>query len=105
WGAAVLAGDGARAGEQLRRAAALGEALRRRPGGDQTLWDQVRAIRTCPDGAALRTLAAAHRAYATGRALYEAAEYDTAAVRLRTAAASGSPALALWAELYLAIIR
>jgi CHAT domain-containing protein/tetratricopeptide (TPR) repeat protein len=106
WGAAVLAGDGAGAGATLGRAAALGEALRRRPGGDQTLWDEVRAIQSRGEATQLRALAAAHADYAAGRALYESADYTAAEPRLRgAAAAAGSPALAEWAELFLANIQ
>jgi CHAT domain-containing protein len=102
WGAAVLAGDTAGAARSLRYAAVLGEALRERPGGDQTLWDQVQAIRGRGKGAGLRALAAAHREYAIGHALYDSAKYVAAEPRLRKAAAAGSPALALWAKVYLA---
>ncbi|MFL5382407.1 MAG: CHAT domain-containing protein [Longimicrobiaceae bacterium] len=105
WGAAVLSGDTARAARSLLQAAALGEALRQRPGGDQTLWDQVQAIRVRGKGAGLLALATAHREYAIGHALYDSVKYVAAEPRLRGAAAAGSPALALWAELYLANLR
>lgn len=104
WGAAVLAGDAPAAEWHLRRAETLGNALRERPGGDQTLWDAVQAIHAAEGGAALRPLAAAHRDYAVGRAQYDSARYATAEPMMR-AAAAGAPALRGWAELFLANTR
>jgi CHAT domain-containing protein len=105
WAAAVLAGDPARAEAWLRRATAVGDALRERPGGDQTLADQVQAIRRAGRGPALQALARAHREYAAGRALYEAWQYGAAEPRLQAAAEEGGPALRGWARLYLANVR
>ena len=105
WGAAVLAGDPAMAERHLSHAEALGEALRWRPGGDQTLWEMVRHVRSLGESAAVRVLATAHRDYAVGRALYDSARYVAAEPRMRMAATAGSPALRGWAELFLANIR
>jgi len=104
WGEALLAGDSTRAARALDHAAALGEALRTRAGGDQTLWDEVQAIRARRDGIPLWRLAAAHADFAAGRALYEGADYTAAEPRLRAAAAAaeGSPALRAWAALFVA---
>lgn len=67
WGAAVLAGDSARANETLRLAAVLGAEIAR--SGDASLGDAVRTIqRVSDDPAALRALASAHGAFAAGRA-------------------------------------
>ncbi|HEU0302563.1 MAG TPA: CHAT domain-containing protein [Longimicrobium sp.] len=102
WAAAVLSGSPA-AGEHLRHAEAVGEALARRPGGDATLVDAVRAIRAVRGEPALRRLAAAHHEYAAGVALFDAAAYAAAASRLDAAAeaADGSPTLRSWARLFL----
>lgn len=102
WGAAVLAGDSARAEERLRLAGALGDALEKR-GGDATLADAVRAIRErSGERAPLRALARAHRAYAGGRSAYLAADYTAAGERLAEALAvrAPSPALEGWARMF-----
>lgn len=105
WAEAVLAGQAARADALLDRARALADALRARPGGDQTLADAVQAIRVQQGGAALRALAQAHREYALGRALYDSTRYASAEPHMQAAAASGSPALRDWAQLFVANIR
>jgi CHAT domain-containing protein len=70
WGAAVLAGDSAGAKSRLDLAGKLGAALERRR-GDASLADAVRTIRAAaPDRAATRTLAQAHRAYASAQEWY-----------------------------------
>lgn len=103
WAAAVLSGQRPRAEDALRRAGALGEMLRRRPGGDGTLADMVGAIRAQGHGPGEQTLARAHREYAAGRALYDSARYPAAELRMRGAAGvQGSPALAGWTRLFLA---
>jgi CHAT domain-containing protein len=103
WGEAMAAGDGPRAAHYLDRAATLGEALLRRPGGDASLSDAVRAIRSAgPHPAALRALVQAHREFANGRAAFEDLDFKGAEPLLAAAAASagGSPALHGWARLY-----
>lgn len=107
WGDAVLSGDTAGAVDALRRAGALGEALRRRPGGDGTLADMVDAIRAAGGGARARALARAHRAFAAGRARYDAIQYPEAGRHLDAAAAAAgaSPALAAWTRLFQANLR
>ncbi|MFL5383735.1 MAG: CHAT domain-containing protein [Longimicrobiaceae bacterium] len=100
WGAAVLAGDGARAEDRLRSARALGEGLAR-GGGDATLADAVTRIRSSGgDPAAVRSLARAHRAFSDGRAAYkrgaiQAAREDFA---VASALARSSPPLRQWAR-------
>lgn len=107
WGRAVLDGDEARVERLLRPAEVMGGVLEQRPGGDASLADAVRAVRRQPPGAALRRLAAAHRDFAAGRALYEDAKFDGAGVRLGAAeaGAAGSPALREWASQYHAMTR
>jgi len=79
WGEAVHRGDTARAADRLRRAEALGTALLRRPGGDASLADMVRAIREiAADSAATRRLAEAHAAFGRGRVRFAAADYASA---------------------------
>ncbi|MFL5539200.1 MAG: CHAT domain-containing protein [Longimicrobiaceae bacterium] len=102
WAGAVQAGAQGRADTLLQQAAVLGEALERRPGGDATLADAVRAIRAA-DAPGLRALAAAHREYAAGRALYDATDLGPSIPHFRAAAraAGSSPALRGWARLFL----
>ena len=104
WAKAVLSGQPARANALLQRAGALGDALRQRPGGDQTLSEAVQAIRAQVGGPDLRRLAEAHREYATGRALYDSTRHASAEPHMKAAAAGGSPALRGWAELFVANI-
>lgn len=78
WGSAVLEGNAARADSLLALTERLGAALERRQNGDASLADAVRAIRGARDSAALRTLARAHRAYATGQGLFEKRERNVA---------------------------
>lgn len=103
WAEAELYALPARADSILVRAAALGDALERRPGGDATLADAVRAIRSTA-GAGRQRLAEAHREYSDGRALYEAAEFGGAVPHFaRAVSRSGrSPALRRWARLFMA---
>lgn len=107
WAAAVLAGTPVPAEGYLARAAALGETLESRPGGDATLADAVRAIRSSRSEAETRRLAMAHREYAVGIALYDAAQRAAAEPHLRLAveAASSSSALRGWARLFHANVR
>lgn len=106
WGDAVSAADTLRAADRLRRAAALGEALRRRPGGDQSLADAVEAIRHSTPSARTR-LAHAHRAYRDATHTYDAAEFEQARSKLTAAfqGAMDSPALRGWTGVYLATVR
>jgi CHAT domain-containing protein len=106
WGDAVEAGDTARAADRLARAAALGEALRRRPGGDASLADMVRAIRASGGSAtATRELARAHREYAAGRRHFDSMEFTHSERRFAAVAESsgGSPPLNQWSRLYLGL--
>ncbi|HEX2206651.1 MAG TPA: CHAT domain-containing protein [Longimicrobium sp.] len=107
WGEAVEAGDTARAAHRLRRAAALGDALEHRPGGDASLADMVRAIHAAvPNATALRTLARAHREYGAGIRLFDALDYAAAQPRFAAAAGLGaSPVLQRWARVHLGIVR
>lgn len=101
WAAAALAGDAAGAEAHLRRAEALGTALARRPGGDATLADGVRAVRSAR-GPAARTLAGAHRQFAAGCRAEREVKFRQAAPRFAAAAAAAgaSPALRAWARLH-----
>lgn len=102
WGAAVLHGDSATAEDRLRKAGAIGAALEGR-GGDATLADAVRAIRThAGERSALRTLARAHQMYTAGRAAFLAGETKVAGRSFRAAVerAERSPSLRQWALLY-----
>jgi CHAT domain-containing protein len=106
WGEAVAAGNPADAADRLRRAAALGEALERRPGGDASLAEAVRAIGAANGNRAVtEALARAHREYAGGRAALEALDFTFAAQRFASAeaGASASPILAAWARVYTSI--
>jgi CHAT domain-containing protein len=105
WGTAVLAREAPRANGLLARAQAIGEALRERPGGDQTLSDEVAEIRAVRGDLTMRRLAEAHRAYGAGRALYESGQYVAAEAPLARAAEAGSPTLRPWARLYLANVH
>lgn len=68
WGGAAAGGDSACAASHLRLAERLGRALERRPGGDATLADAVRAIHQAQsDRASIMVLARAHRAFAVGQ--------------------------------------
>lgn len=100
WGRAVEAGDTAGAAKLLQLADDLGFALRIR-GGDLSLMDAVGAIRAVADDPeATRTLARAHRRYATGQTLLatqDSATLDTFASVLRTRL--HSPALMRSAEI------
>jgi len=101
WGEAVEAGAAGRANAALRAAEALGSALERRPGGDRSLADAVRAIRgAAGDSAATRELASAHREYGAGMRLFLAAAYEDAGPPFARALASRSPALQGWARVY-----
>jgi CHAT domain-containing protein/tetratricopeptide (TPR) repeat protein len=106
WGTAVLAGDSIRAEAGLRRAEAIAGALERRPGGDRSLGDGVRAIRAA-HGPARQRLARAHRDFGTGCEFDERVELRTAARHFEAAeaAADGSPALRAWARLLYASMR
>ncbi|MBV9111041.1 MAG: CHAT domain-containing protein, partial [Gemmatimonadetes bacterium] len=102
WGDAVLSGDSAAAALHLSRAEALGASLER-AGRDATLAEAVRAIRArASDASALRALAAAHRDYARGRALYDRADYEAAGPLLERVAhdPQASEALRAWALLF-----
>jgi CHAT domain-containing protein len=107
WGAAVDTGNLPRAADRLRRAAALADALERRPGGDASLADMVRAIRAAaPDSAATRALARAHREYGAGVQRFDALDYPAAQSRFAAAADAGeSPALRGWARVSFGIAR
>ncbi|HEU4885636.1 MAG TPA: CHAT domain-containing protein [Longimicrobium sp.] len=102
WGAAVDSGDAPRAADRLRRAAALADALERRPGGDASLADMVRAIQaTAPDPAATRALARAHREYGAGVQRFDLLDYAGAQSRFAAAGGAGaSPALQGWARVF-----
>lgn len=106
WGAAVEAGDRRRAEDRLRRAAALGEVLARRPGGDASLADAVRFIRAAGgDRGTTRALARAHREYGAGAAHFDDADYAGAEPRYAAAAAGPSPVLRGWARVYVGTTR
>lgn len=107
WGDAIQRGDAARAEDRLRRAEALGTALLRRPGGDASLADLVRAIRAAAaDSAATRKLAEAHREYGAARIAFDAADLDRSLVSFTTVEeiADPSPVLQLWTRAYLATV-
>lgn len=107
WGGAVEAGDAPRAADRLRRAAALADALERRPGGDASLADMVRAIRAAAaDRPSVSALARAHREYAAGVRLFDSLDYAKAQPRFAAAGAAGvSPALQGWARVSFGIVR
>lgn len=102
WGAAVLANDAAKAADRLHRAEVLGNALER-AGRDATLADAVHAIRAHAVNAdATRTLAAAHEAFARGRAAYQEADYP-GSLPLFTPGIEATPlsaTLGLWARAF-----
>lgn len=101
WGEAVEAADASRAEDVLSRAAALADALEDRPGGDASLADAVRAIRTAAGNrVATHALARAHREYAAGAELVRAGEWARAEPHFAAAteAAGASPALRGWAR-------
>ena len=100
WAEASLAGDAGGASAHLRRAEALGSALEGRPGGDATLSDGVRAIRTQTDPARSRRLARAHREFAAGCRVAERADFPNGIpiFAAAIAAADDSPILKTWAR-------
>ncbi|HEX6372017.1 MAG TPA: CHAT domain-containing protein [Longimicrobium sp.] len=102
WGEAVLGGDTERAGDRLRQAQALGDALVQR-GGDATLAEAVHSIRA-PSGerAATHALARAHVAYARGQTAYYDVEYTAARAHFARVLAirPPSPQLRSWAGLF-----
>lgn len=103
WGEAVEAGDSSRARHMLDRAAELGNVLAERPGGDASLVDAVRAIRSAAvNPTATRELARAHRNFVAGRKAFDTPDFPKAEARLAAAAASAgaSPALQEWARLH-----
>lgn len=100
WGEMAMSGDTTGAAAALRMAEALGTALERR-GGDASLADAVRAIGAAA-GPRRPALARVHAAYARGRALYQAGDYQGAGPafeRLATDPAASAP-LHAWALLY-----
>ncbi|HEX6373091.1 MAG TPA: CHAT domain-containing protein [Longimicrobium sp.] len=101
WARAALEGDAAAAEAHLRRAEVLGAALERRPGGDATLVDGVRAIRARAGAAEAERLAGAHRDFAEGCELDRRVNFGAAAQKFASAdaAAEGSPTLRAWARL------
>lgn len=108
WGEAVEAGHTARAEDRLRRAAALGDALARRPGGDDSLADAVRAIRAAVGDTLLtHRLAGAHRHYRAGRRQFDQLQFGDAEPHFARAAEphTGADALLGWADVYLALTR
>lgn len=108
WGEAVEAGDAPRAADRLRRAAALADALERRPGGDASLADMVRAIRAAAaDPRSMRTLARAHREYAGARGEFEGYEFERAESRFAGVARvlGASHVLKQWSSVYLGAAR
>lgn len=103
WAGAVEAGDAPGAEAFLRRAEVLGGALERRPGGDASLADAVRAIRgVAENDRATRTLARAHREYAAGVTHFAAFDHKRAGARFATAeaAAGASPVLGSWLRVH-----
>jgi CHAT domain-containing protein len=102
WAGAALEGDAAGAEGHLRRAEALGTALERRPGGDATLADGVRAIRARAGRPDAVRLARAHREFAAGCHWERRVDFRAAEPRFRAAAADadGSPVLRAWARLH-----
>jgi tetratricopeptide (TPR) repeat protein len=106
WGDAMEVGDGLRAEDRLHRAAALGEALERRPGGDASLADAVRFIRgAAGDDGATRALARAHSEYGAGASRFDEADYAGAESRYRAAVAGPSPVLRGWSRVYAGTTR
>ncbi|HEX6536626.1 MAG TPA: CHAT domain-containing protein [Gemmatimonadaceae bacterium] len=100
WGRAVLRGDSAAAARHLALAEALGDTLARR-GGDRSLGDAVRVIRSrAGRRAALVALARGHEAYAEGQVDFRAGRYAAAGREYDAAlaAASGSVTLESWAS-------
>lgn len=100
WGAAVEAGDTARAASWLALAQRLGYALERRKGGDASLADAVRAIRAASAGpSATVTLARAHRDYARGQREFRVRNDSARAAFSRVLTwRPPSPILLQWAE-------
>jgi CHAT domain-containing protein len=101
WANAALSGETAEAEAHLRRAEALAGMLERRPGGDATLADAVRAVRTRSGTPAIRRLARGHAEFAAGCAADERVDFPGAASRYAAAAdaADGSVALRGWGRL------
>jgi CHAT domain-containing protein/tetratricopeptide (TPR) repeat protein len=101
WGERVLARDRAGAEAQLVRAEALAQALERRPGGDATLGDQVRLLRSPAGRRREPELARAHHAFAAGCELEDQGNFRGAAARFAATrnGATGAPVLDAWARL------
>ncbi|HEU0012657.1 MAG TPA: CHAT domain-containing protein [Longimicrobium sp.] len=100
WADSARAGKPAGAEARLLRAEALAQVLERRPGGDASLADGVRAIRSRAGGTETQRLARAHAAFAAGCAAMGRVDFPGAASRFSNAgsAGSGSPALEAWAR-------
>jgi CHAT domain-containing protein len=108
WGAAVAKGDSARADSLLDLAQGLGRALEGRHGGDASLADVVRDIRTAQfDPEATAVLARAHRAYAAGDDHFRKLEDSAASAALGAVARARprSPVLLHWTALFQAGTR
>lgn len=101
WGTAAIAGEGEAAAAHLRRAEALGAALERRPGGDATLADGIRAIHAAAHPAGRERLARAHAAFAAGCEAARQVDFAEAAAQFGAVARqrTASPALHAWASL------
>lgn len=98
WGHAVSIGDSAAAGRWLGLAQAVGDALRR-SGGDLSLSDQVRAIRSAAAQPRIqRELARAHAQYGRAQVFIDLRVPGAALPALDSAlaSASSSPALREW---------
>jgi CHAT domain-containing protein len=107
WGAAVLAGDDARAADRLHRAEVLGTALER-AGRDATLGDAVRAIRAQTTNVpAMQRLASAHRSFSEGRLKFHNADYPGATPHFAAAREVDtlSPTLGSWVDAFYAGTR
>ncbi|HEX8831438.1 MAG TPA: CHAT domain-containing protein [Longimicrobium sp.] len=81
--------------------------LERRSGGDATLADAIRIIRSNEYAPDARALASAHEAFGAGLAKYDSVKFGEAESKFRTAAAraGNSPALRAWALVFLGTTR
>lgn len=103
WGTAVERRENARADSLLDFADALGRALAGREGGDASLFDAVRAIRSAAfDRAAIARLARGHRAYARGQAAFFHYDGDSARAAFTEVIQARPPSRALlqWAWVF-----
>lgn len=103
WAGAALRGDAPAASAYLLRADTIAGVVARRPGGDATLLDGVRSIRSIRGNPRLRSLARAHLRFSVACVRHDSVAFAAAGREFAAAAieAGDSPLLRAWSELML----